>query len=291
MKKITLLFAFIAVSFLTFSCSSDSSSDGPSQTGSTFTLNYNGTNIPINQITATKSENKLYVYGVAVDGQAFGIFFNKFGDLGWADSYSVESFDFIDQKSHYNFGSNFFNFQMVSLDEVNKRVKVNYSGRVYTDENDILSEYSEVSGTFDVVYIDVVPQIPGMGVSAKIAGSDWYETQIGYMNQFGSDYAENHHINDSAYKLVIVLNPSAISEGSFTFNSASDVNRVQLAKFNPDTMEYTFYNTVGNFNMTDISDVGNFDVHTGSFSFTATNPTNSADVIQVTDGYFKTVHL
>ncbi len=80
MKTIKFL-GLLVFSIVFFSCSSgddDSSSNSPN----TFTYTYAGSNVPITQIIARKSEDRIVISGVAANGQGIDVEFNRFGNLG-----------------------------------------------------------------------------------------------------------------------------------------------------------------------------------------------------------------
>jgi hypothetical protein len=57
-------------------------------------------------------------------------------------------------------------------------------------------------------------------------------------------------------------------------------------------MDYTIYNCTGTMTLSSVEPFNiTAEMLTGTFSFTAVNPTDSSDVIQVTDGIFKRVNL
>jgi hypothetical protein len=274
MKKIKLL-SFVFLTALLISCSSDSS--GESSVSSALTVN--GNNVTLGAVVAQKSEESLLIYSTASDGSSIQIGFNKYGNL--------ESVIYDDQNfnSFYNyqyFKSNYFDFDLISLNESNNSVKISYSGTLYSNENDLESDSISISGSFNVNYINQTPLIEGLGLSCKISGQNWYETDF-WDNGFSN--VDRKFINDDDKMIVMNFEDESIEPGTYTFNG-SNANKISLAKFNTTTKEYDSYDTNGTVTITSNTIVsGVVRVIEGTFSFTATN---GSSTIEVTNGAFKT---
>lgn len=257
------------------SCSSDSS--GESSVSNALTVN--GNTVTLGTVIAQKSEETLFIYASASDGSSIQIGFNKYGNL--------ESVIYDDQNfnSFYNyqyFKSNYFDFDLISINESNNSVKISYSGNLYSNENDLESDSVSISGSFNVNYINQTPLIEGLGLSCKIGGQNWYETDF-WDNGFSN--VDRKFINDDDKMIIMNFEDESIEPGTYTFNG-SNVNKLSLAKFNTTTKEYDSYDTSGTVTITSNTIVsGVVRVIEGTFSFTATNGSNT---IEVTNGTFKT---
>lgn len=257
------------------SCSSDSS--GESSVSNALTVN--GNTVTLGTVIAQKSEETLFIYASASDGSSIQIGFNKYGNL--------ESVIYDDQNfnSFYNyqyFKSNYFDFDLISINESNNSVKISYSGNLYSNENDLESDSVSISGSFNVNYINQTPLIEGLGLSCKIGGQNWYETDF-WDNGFSN--VDRKFINDDDKMIIMNFEDESIEPGTYTFNG-SNVNKLSLAKFNTTTKEYDSYDSSGTVTITSNTIVsGVVRVIEGTFSFTATNGSNT---IEVTNGTFKT---
>ncbi|WP_026712046.1 DUF6252 family protein [Flavobacterium filum] len=273
MKILKFILIFVLAGLT--SCSSDSS--GGSSVSNALTVN--GTTVTLGTVIAQKSEESLFIYASASDGSSIQIGFNKYGNL--------ESVIYDDQNfnSFYNyqyFKSNYFDFDLISINESNNSVKISYSGTLYSNENDLESNSISISGSFNVNYINQTPLIEGLGLSCKIGGQNWYETDF-WDNGFSN--VDRKFISDDDKMIIMNFEDESIEPGTYTFNG-SNVNKLSLAKFNTTTKEYDSYNTSGTVTITSNTIVsGVVRVIEGTFSFTATNGSNT---IEVTNGTFKT---
>lgn len=273
MKILKFILIFVLAGLT--SCSSDSS--GGSSVSNALTVN--GTTVTLGTVIAQKSEESLFIYASASDGSSIQIGFNKYGNL--------ESVIYDDQNfnSFYNyqyFKSNYFDFDLISINESNNSVKISYSGTLYSNENDLESNSISISGSFNVNYINQTPLIEGLGLSCKIGGQNWYETDF-WDNGFSN--VDRKFISDDDKMIIMNFEDESIEPGTYTFNG-SNVNKLSLAKFNTTTKEYDSYDTSGTVTITSNTIVsGVVRVIEGTFSFTATNGSNT---IEVTNGIFKT---
>jgi hypothetical protein len=286
LKLIPCLFVLVILA----SCSSSDDLDG-GQGENTFSYTYNGNNVAISQIQAQKSENTLAVSGVAANGQAIEFTFNKFGNLGTASSFSVSDFNFPSSQNYMNFCSHYFTFNLVSIDETSKRVHVTFSGNLYEEPYDLTTPSYPVSGEFDVTYTEVTPQVPGLEVFCKIGGNDWYATNSSMTNGITMDYFIMDESNDSDKSIYLAFDSFNNDPGTYNFTTTTNTTYAKLVKFDPATEDFILYNCAGTLTVTSKTSAGFIGYYIeGTYSFTATNPTNSSDVIQVTNGRFKSYY-
>lgn len=207
--RITKIISFLFLVALTASCSSSDS--GGSSTASTFVLN--GANVALTSSSAQRSENSFAIIADASDGSSIQILFNKFGNL--------EEFSYWDAtdsyKNHEYYKSHYFTFNLISVNESTHKVKVSFSGTVYLDEWDLTSATKEVSGTFDLPYITQTPTLTGLGLSCKIAGNDWYETDF-WDNGFGN--VDRKYINDDDKMIIMRFTDEEIAAGTYAFTTS-----------------------------------------------------------------------
>ena len=276
MKMIKIVSSFMLI--LAFaSCSSDSGGSSSDEAS----MSVNGTNVVLSSPIVQRGEDTFVMTADLPNDESLQIEFNKYGNLG-EFSYWQE-FEVFKTYEHYK--SNYFTFNLISVNENTRRVKVSFSGTLYADENDLNSDTRQVSGTFDLPYLVTTPLLTGLGLKCKIGSNDWYETSF-WDNGFGN--IDRKFISDDEYQIIMQFVDEDISTGTYTFTTSS-MNKMQLAKFNTTTLSYTEYNTTGTVTVTSNSfPLFGIRVIEGTFSLTATNPSNSADVIQVTNGSFKT---
>ncbi|MFY7735034.1 DUF6252 family protein [Flavobacterium macrobrachii] len=274
MKKIKLVY-FIALAISIISCSSDSDGGSSVQTA----LTVNGSPVTLSNVFAQKSERTMSIYATGSDDSSIEIVFNQFGDL---ESVSYDDAEFNSFYNYQYYKSNYFTFNIVSLNEANNTIKVSYSGTLYSDETDLNSESVNLSGSFDTEYINQTPLIAGIGLSCKINGQDWYETDF-WDNGFSD--VDRKYISDDENMIIMNLTEETIETGTYSFTNNSQ-NKIGFAKFNTTTKEYDFYQTTGTLTITSNTVVSSFvRIIEGTFSLTATNGSSS---IQVTSGTFKT---
>lgn len=285
----TFKFLFFLLAFACFSCSEDSgdsSADGL-DTNNYYTLIREERQIDLHEMTVVRTEHGFRVgdkgyprmWGFTFDDTGrFGEMYFKFTPLGYNQM--------MTRYSYPDFSSNYFDFNLISIDEVNKRVKFSFSGKLYQYLDNLDIERNDISGEFDLYYIDNVPLIPGLTNEALIDGDQWRQVSLVKREIPGGFETESK--SDDAYKMII-RNNLGTAVGNYNFDAASTTNCVYLYKFNTDTRTYTVYNTAGTMTVTAKTLLSNQDSFTltGNYNFTATNPNNSADVIQVTNGSFK----
>jgi len=278
MKKIKLL-SFLFLTILITSCSSDSDS-GDSTPSSSFVVN--GSNVSITSATAVRAENTLQIIAYASDGTSMDLTFDKFGNLGAIRYFDA---DFNSKQNFQHFKENYFTFNLISINESQKKVKVSFSGNLYEEEDDLNSASITVSGSFDLPYIEQTPLVSGLGLSCKIAGTDWYNVEF-WDNGWWS--VDRKFISDDEYMIIMKFTDEAIQPGNYNFTTSSE-NGLQLAKYDTETNTYIEYNAVGSLTISSNSEFSPLiSIVEGTFSFTATNPYNPSDQIQVTNGSFKT---
>lgn len=294
MHKIKII-SIITIFLLAASCSSDSTTNPnpepvvPAQ--SLFTWSINGVQKSSGSVPAYKTEDN---FSVSIGGIG-ALTFDKTGRFGSFDIDLRTGTSTITSKfySHRDYSSHYFTFNLIALDEVNKRVKGNFSGYIFSNPFNVNLETKFVDGNFDVEYIDLVPSVTGFKNQAKIDGVQWSRTFTYLTRGAGSENQKitQHDVSNDEYKIMIDYHFKAINLGIYNFLDTDPTNKVQLAKFDPVTATYTNYISSGTLIVTKLSrncsSCYEYELISGTYSFTAVNPNNSSDVIQVTDGTFK----
>jgi hypothetical protein len=291
MKRLPLLFAFISLSLLSVSCSSDGGDSAPVDTNDSFLYTNDGTPVTLNAWQALRSEDTFEVQGETADGASIYFRFDAHGNLDRAGSTPPTTSSDPWLNSFADFTSNYFNFDLVSIDEATQMVKVTYSGKLYEEEYDLNSTFSQVSGEFNLHYTNVTPAVPNMHFTAKIDGDNWYGVKSG-KSIYGFTDVHLWNASADAYQFDVNFNSDNLAVGTYPFTAASTQNRVVFSKYNTATNSYVDYISSGTFTVTEILDYSpGIQILSGSFNITAVNPIDSSDVIQVTQGSFKTVYL
>jgi len=285
MKILKLIPAIVALVLLN-ACSSDGGGSSVDTTDS-FTYKIEGVDVPVPIMTAVRHENIIEVMGQNSDGRSMFLTFNTYGQLIRATSTPVSTDPFNWKNSGFDFSLNTFNFELVAIDETNKIVKLNYSGKLFTDEYDQAnSAFSNVSGTVNLHYTETAPQIPGLSVTAKIGGNDWRAVKSSLTNNGAIQNVVVDENSDDAYKIGFYMDQYNTEAGTYTFTGASDNNKVILSKYDTTTHEYVNYTCSGTLVLTQkTSDGFGNTLISGTFTLTAVPPTGPA--IEVTNGVFK----
>jgi hypothetical protein len=300
MKTLKSLFVF-ALMLVVFGCTTDTTTPVPpvdeTPVVKTSTISYFVNGVPFvvqsNGVNSYKTENTLVINKDA--GIEFS--FDKQGQFGYLKIDLNTGTATVTSKfqSATGFSSHYFDFAVTSMDEINKRIKGTFAGYLYANPLNLNSEKKFVSGEFDVYYLDAIPAFSGLKNSCKLNGADWTKSYTYLTHGDAAHIATitQHDSNDQEYQILINYNIYSIGLGLFNFSELSTVNFIQLAKFDTITGQYVYYNCTGSLNVLQKEynsyGFGDF-LLKGNYSFTAVNPNNSSDVVQVTDGYFKLLY-
>lgn len=288
MKNLTKFFIlFLTVVISSCSSSDDSNNNQISQEDS-FNLAYENSNVAINEWEAYRVEDRIAVIGSADDGKTFLIEFNVHGDFTEAGIYSVTDYEFPSSVSWPYFKSNYFNFELVGVDEVNNKVAVNFSGNLYEDEYDPSSTTHFVEGSFNVSYTVTTSNFSELEVYAKINGEDWYSTTSDQSGGFfdGSNISLSYY-SDDEYSISFVMNHDVTQVGMYLFDPNSAVNKVALHKYDPINNTFIEYTASGIFNITE-KNVGMQTTQIiGTYELTATD---GSEVIEISEGSVNLVY-
>lgn len=283
-----ILFSFL---FIFISCSSDSSENStPTVNQNYFNYTIDNNQVILSSWVASKSGNDISVVGYSNDGKTFKMKFNKFGDFGYANSYSNNDNNFPNRTSAFVFSSNYFTFNLVSIDETNKRIKVNFSGKVYDDKNFTDSNFSIVKGDFEITYSDIIPTVTDLGTFAKINGANWYSTNS---SQNGGVYSGSNitlnELSDDAYVLSLIINHNNTNVGVYNFTPSSTANKIILSKYNVSLDEIVEYDCTGTLEIIEKNVGSQNTIISGTFDIIANN-TGDNQNITISEGKFKKVY-
>jgi hypothetical protein len=184
-----------------------------------------------------------------------------------------------------HFPSNYFQVSSFNLDEVNKKIQMKFTGKLYVDKESLTSESRDIEIEFNTVYTD------NGSVNDPLIFNNIEQycranfNSIPWFARF--EYTASSFTNEDAFKIETHF-ANTQATGSYNFTSSSTDNYVKLSKFNPLTLTYDYYNATGQVAYTYREFHGaNRYSFIGTFSFTAVNPNNLSDIIQVTNGEFR----
>jgi hypothetical protein len=282
MTKLKFL-VFLLFTIVITSCSSDETQSAEPN----FSFTYNDKVQKINFWNAQKQGDFLTVLATSEEGKAIYFTFNSYGNLFETNigPLDINTGDFYE--SSKNFSSNSFTFSLENLDTKNKTVKVKFSGKVFENGNDDLSDYININGSFEIPYIDKDSPLEGQGTFAKLDGKDWHGLAMStsIINQGESSITYLNVVNDGEYQMGFVFPTNNLKTGTFTFTDNTFLNRVFFQKYDTQTHEYINYDVSGTLTYTTV----NNSYVTGTFNFTATNPVTKAK-ITVSNGIFKEIY-
>lgn len=279
MSKIKL-FTFILIYSILISCSSNGDNNKIQQY---FNFTKDGQQVLITQWDAYNypDEEGFEVVGKNTTGGNISVSFDKYGTLNRVRLIQPNGSDFSTKNNFYDFSSNYFKFELIGIDEINKTVKVNFFGKLYENEFDLNSKYSIVSGSFYLV-VENLFYTSDKGVDAKFNGKDWHSVKANQNSTWLGDDVILKLASDDEYEIAIYFNSLDTQLGQYTFNSASTNNKVVLSKYDILTNKYIKYVCDGTMNID-----SNFQsVIQGTFNLTATDPINNSH-IQITNATFR----
>ncbi|OYU84999.1 MAG: hypothetical protein CFE24_04200 [Flavobacterium sp. BFFFF2] len=192
-----------------------------------------------------------------------------------------------------NYSSHYINLNIISVDEVNQQIKGTLSGNIYHDPLNRNSESKFVSINFDCPYMEVIPVVQNLYNQAKINGIAWDSTNK-YITSgaFGdNNNLTEHYVSDNEYEIMVNYNLGSTAVGTYNFTNTTATNTVKFAKYDVSSGTNVNYICSGTLKVVKRTNQFNSSAHAvilyGNYSFTAVNPNDSNDVVQVTDGSFK----
>ncbi|MDP2161838.1 MAG: hypothetical protein Q8K02_15250 [Flavobacterium sp.] len=292
LKEKFLTISFFSLFILIVSCSGNEELENDQTLDdypSIISIEVNGEEYYSGFTTTFKTENIISIPNGAV------IKFDASGRFGYFNIKLPTSGPSSIDRNFYSFkffSSNFFNFNLETVDEVNKRVKGTFDGYLFADSADLTSESKYVRGSFDLKYVELVPSVFNLKNQAKINGTEWVkirdESTIIPIGSLSKNYT-HHDYDDNEYRISINYNlPNGVSflnETIYNFTNTDISNNVKLAKYDIISNTLVNYKTSGQLTITKYEN----SIMYGTYFFTAVNPNNPSDIIQVTDGDFKLI--
>lgn len=285
--------SFTVLLTILFACSSDSDPDSKKNPLDRFDINYDGKSLVLSNLYASTDGNYFLITGSKygkkeADGypltNSLSLFFHKDGTLINASMYDISIKNYL--SSSFYFSKDSFKFQIENIDEVNKRINVNFEGTLY--ERYIVGAQEEVNGSISIVYKDSNPSgtnKENFGTTMKVNDQNWR----GLCTTSTLSSGEITHVlnikGDSQYSINIVVPKENLKIGTYTFSKNSDVYKDYTVNFfryyaNSGLNEFI---SSGKLTITEIEKGRNI---IGTFSLTATNPITN-ETVSVTEGNFK----
>lgn len=292
-------YIILSVVFILSSCSSDNGGNNDDNNNEPivvirkFSLFVNGVQSSMDGTrfsTAYRREHTIHIGGINPQDVIFKlqISFDENGHFGKMIYKEQDNSTLLDKYfySNRNYSSQRFNFIIQQYDQVNRRVKGSYSGYLFIDPENLSSESKYVSGDFDLPIVDIAPPISGLINEATINTQYWRSTnrfQTLGNNTGQSEELNLHCLSDDEYKMTFTFHKTNTLLGTYSFTPTTLINKINFYKYDLNTSTYINYNCIGTVQIL-LRPPFCFE---GIYNFTAVNPTNPSDVIQVQNGKFR----
>jgi len=203
-------------------------------------------------------------------------------------NYSVYDSEYgpVNYAIYKNFSSNYFKVNVISLDETSKKIKATFTGPMFLNSSeDLTRESITIDGDLNITYPEydagetvISNYLPGQNCTAKINGAVWTANH---------EYSYGSFTASDPFKIDIAFAENS-SASSFPFSTSSTINCIKFYKFNTMTLTYDSFNVNGvvSYSYREFHGGRQYS-YFGTFSFNAVNPNNPSEVIQVTDGAFR----
>lgn len=244
-----------------------------------FTFKVDGQVKTLTQISARITDHIFLVYGYTADEDYIELTFNKSGNLG---SVGIME-DGIFKRSYYYDRADHFDFNMTIHDESNHRIGGSFSGKVYEDQYNLSSGYSEIEGDFNITYEDSI--YPISKLTTVINGQNWMDSGYGQYADEGIDGFYYQFQSDDSYAIGIRLK-NDVEVGTYSINQYSD-NGMIGGEYDSEYDIFGAYYAEGTLTITSkIQIEDNLTIYEGTFDIIAYN-TLTGENLTVTGGSFK----
>lgn len=289
MKKVTLLLMIV---YTALSCSScNSGEDAIPILPNTLVID----GIPVeiqerNQAFYYENYFELYIRELNLE-RTIIITFDKYGNF---ISAGIDK-DFEYSENYPYFSSNYFDFEMTPINIAAGKCVIDFSGTVYENKYDMNSTPITLSGHFSLQSAVLQQGAEGFlynqGLFANVDGRKWFSPyKIG--GNYDSGYYNFFYVSDDEFRLVFNVNGDVTPTGQHNFTASTIHDCIKVEKFNTTTLTYELWDTEGSMNITDLIEPIE-DVHyiSGSFSLTARNPNNPAEIVHFKNGVFNSLDI
>lgn len=194
-------------------------------------------------------------------------------------------------KNYKNYPSNYFEVKILSLDEINKKIKVKAKGRLYSSDTDLNSDFIDLEVELYMSYTEktysnsnyILPNDYHVEeyFNAKFNSVLWTARQNKYY------YGYTTLTSTDPYRIDIRFDKKS-AEGDYYFNSSSTDNYVKFYKFNVETLVFDQYDVEGTLSCSYREYHGGYTYsYIGKLDLKAVNKSNPSDVVTVSDGIFR----
>jgi len=246
-KFFTLIFTVIFMS-----CSSDEDNNS-----NPYYFNFKLNSTPFTQITYpnnfyAQGGDKYFKIGInSDDGMYFHIIFDKNGKLIESKVYSLGQIPtFVNKENYFHYRSHYFYFDNISINETTKTISGNFYQKLYSDKNNLDSDYDIVEGDFYLSYDNeqysnnqelIIP------CNTKLNETDWFcfdENHFSYPPFQAQREIEFISNDDSKFKIGIDVYNS--ETGLYNFDTSTYTgNYIKFYKYNINTLNYDEYDVDG----------------------------------------------
>jgi len=291
--KFTLL---LLLSIFTFSCSSDTETETPTVK---FTFSYDDKPLVISDLEAQRDGDFFSIYqtefthNLSLAASAPSFYFHKDGTLLGASIQDYATNKILSPP--FYFSKDHFEFHIENIDEANKKLSIQFNGKVYEHYWDQIYQFNKkLSGTISISYSEKNPinSRKTYGTTMKINNQNWRGAAYIWTNVFARESSIVKISGDNEYSISIVIPKENAKIGKYTFNKSSEMDTdytINFFKYHSNTIgpdDYFMgpeqFITTGKFEITKV----NMSYIEGTFSFIAVNPITKEN-IAITDGVFK----
>lgn len=191
-------------------------------------------------------------------------------------------------KNYKNFPSNYFTISDFKIDENTSKIHFKLNGKLYLSDNNLSSESINLTGEVNTVSDDSMSESTSYFFNSYGDVDQYCNAKINdqlWIARFESTLSTFTSVDP--YKIELHFDENAVP-ANYNFDANSTDNYIKFSKFNTATLVYDYYNAAGVLSHSYREFHGdNSYSFIGTYSFTATNINNPLDVIQVTDGKFR----
>lgn len=290
---------FILFTFIIFSCSENNVNEEISSQESSYVIVNNikaKTGIIDNSAPYATKKNGVFsiIFSCGVNSlkHYFDVQITEEGKVVFIKDHSISASYY--NRDYYNYRyypDNFVNVLEFSFNNELKTFKLKLKANLYIDSSNLQSENIDTEMYLLGSY-EIKPNTENFLLSDRLDYcSAKFNTNIWTAMK---QYENGSFTNYDPYKIKVIFN-SSTPVGIYSFTNIENSNCIKFYKFNVLTFQYDEFNVSGNVNMYYKEFHGMSPGLTtysffGTFNLTATNPNNPNEVINVTDGKFRTLN-
>lgn len=295
MKIIKYLFTLLAFSSI-LSCSKSSDSDpnaeNPPVNDGYFNINYNNSPLVLPSFKVERDGDYFRVLATRSVTTGFSIF-NDFSMLFHKDGTMIRSTMYDpsilnDFTTSFYFSEDTFTFNIESIDEINKKIKLNFTGKLYSHERNIIGAASKnINGSLFLPYTNISATTNSFAKNetTMLVNNVPWRGKGQTFNNSSSSLIVFELVGDSKYSLHLnVPLASSITLGTYNFSQNSDIYKVKtvnLLRYYPGEVSPNEFVCTGSLTISEKAS----GVIKGTFNLTAHDPLTNENVT-VTNGVY-----